>query len=85
MPKDKSISNSSKPIILLATSFCAAIAIFGFWQVSQLSKQQESASTAALPASTPTSAAPKAVTALGRLSPKGEVIKKKAIACAKDK
>ncbi|OCQ98482.1 ABC transporter permease [Oscillatoriales cyanobacterium USR001] len=75
MPKDKSISNSSKPIILLATSFCAAIAIFGFWQVSQLSKQKESVSTAALPASTPTSVAPKAVTALGRISPKGEVIK----------
>jgi HlyD family secretion protein len=75
MPKDKSISNPSKPIILLATTISAAIAILGFWQVSQIGKEKPSTSTAAIPASTATPAAPKAVTALGRISPKGEVIK----------
>lgn len=75
MPKDKSISNPTKSIILLATTVSMAIAIFGFWQVSQVKQEQKSASTASVSPTTATAAAPKAVTALGRLSPKGEVIK----------
>ncbi|HLO51944.1 MAG TPA: efflux RND transporter periplasmic adaptor subunit [Kamptonema sp.] len=73
-PKDKSFAKpTGKGTILLASAASAAIALVGFWQVSQLGKSHNSESTAA-PASAPTPKA-KAVTALGRLSPKGEVIK----------
>ena len=75
-PKDKSFSKpAGRWTILLASAAATGIALVGFWQVSQLGKPEPSASTAAVPATVPTSEVTKAVTALGRLSPKGEVIK----------
>ncbi|WP_449416680.1 efflux RND transporter periplasmic adaptor subunit [Phormidium nigroviride] len=75
-PKDKTFSKpAGRWTVLLAIAAAIAIALLGFWQASKLRKSEPSASTAAVPASVPTPVAAKTVTALGRLSPKGEVIK----------
>src|SRR4028119_412484 len=73
--KDKSfLKPPGRGIIGLAIAATVVTTGVGFWQVSQIRKAEElkaaAATAAATPASTRTS-----VTALGRLTPEGEVIK----------
>ncbi|MGB3263345.1 MAG: HlyD family efflux transporter periplasmic adaptor subunit [Microcoleus sp.] len=72
--KDKSFFKPPGPgVIGLATAATVIITGVGFWQVSQIKKAEE-LKAAATAAATPASAR-SSVTALGRLTPQGEVIK----------
>ncbi|NJK67391.1 MAG: HlyD family efflux transporter periplasmic adaptor subunit [Microcoleus sp. SU_5_3] len=74
--KDKSfLKPPSRGIIGLLVAIALITTGVGFWQVSQIRKAQELKAAAAATASATAAATRKSVTALGRLSPQGEVIK----------
>ncbi|MEG4347719.1 HlyD family efflux transporter periplasmic adaptor subunit [Microcoleus sp. A003_D6] len=72
--KDKSfLKPPGRGVIGLAIAATLLTTAVGFWQVSQLRKAEELKAAAAAAAATPASTR-KGVTALGRLTPQGEVI-----------
>jgi hypothetical protein len=73
--KDKSLLKpTGRGVLGLAISATVITTAVGFWQVSEIRKSQELKAAAAT--ATATAAATRnSVTALGRLSPQGEVIK----------
>ena len=73
--KDKSfLKPPGRGVIGLAIAATVITTGVGFWQVSQIRKAEELKATAARAAAT-AAATPTSVTALGRLTPEGEVIK----------
>jgi len=73
--KDKSfLKPPGRGVIGLAIAATVITTGVGFWQVSQIRKAEELKAAAARAAAT-TAATPTSVTALGRLTPEGEVIK----------
>jgi len=73
--KDKSfLKPPGRGVIGLAIAATVITTGVGFWQVSQIRKAEELKAAAARAAATP-AATRTSVTALGRLTPQGEVIK----------